>query len=227
MAISIVKRITRLFKSSTNDVLDRIEDPGALARQMVRELATEIAKYEEAVSSILGDQILLVKKSDAAKHDLAEWNKKAELAIRAGRDDLATAALERASRAETNSAVFDKSLSILSPKANALKSKLIELRKKKDNADNEAQLLDARAKAANATSKAARILGGVGDNPVDFDSVRQRVDKIEAGAEALQEIAEEGDFQQIDLELSNLSVTPVADRLAALKAKVQTTVKEV
>ncbi|EOA3865767.1 PspA/IM30 family protein [Shigella flexneri] len=220
MATSILNRLARLFKARAHDALDNIEDPGAVARQMVRDLAAEIAKHEEAVASVIGDQKVLIKKRDDAKQEAADWNAKAEQAVRVGRDDLATSALERAARAETNGAAFDKSLSILSPRVDALKAKLADLRKKKDDADNEAELLDARAKAANATSRAARILGGVGDNPVDFDSVRERVNKIEAGAEALDELADERSGGNIDAELAALTAAPIADRLAALKTKV-------
>lgn len=220
MANSIFARISRLFKASAHDALDNIEDPGAIARQMVRDLSAEIAKHEEAVASVVGDQKVLIKKRDEAVTEAAEWNGKAEQAVIAGRDDLATAALERAERAEKNATVYDKSLAHLSPRVDALKGKLAELRRQRDDADNEAEMLDARAKAANATSRAARILGGVGENPVDFDSVRQRVDKIEAGAEALNELAEDKDGINIDAELAALKTTPVADRLAALKSKV-------
>ncbi|MGC3292925.1 PspA/IM30 family protein, partial [Pseudomonas aeruginosa] len=76
-----------------------------------------------------------------------------------------------------------------------------------------------RAKAANATSPAARILRGVGDNPVDFDSVRERVNKNEAGAEALDELADDRSGGNIDAEQAALTAAPIADRLAALKTK--------
>lgn len=220
MATSILNRFVRLFKARSHDALDNIEDPGAIARQMVRDLAVEITKYEKTVASVIGDQKVLIKKRDDARKEAADWNTKAEQAVRASRDDLATAALERAARAEMNGATFDKALSILSPRVDALKVKLVDLRKQKDDAENEAELLDARAKAANATSLAARILGGVGENPVDFDNMRDRVNKIEAEAEALNELENDRRGGNIDSELADLTAPPIAERLTALKTKV-------
>lgn len=220
MATSIVKRLVRLIRATAHDTLDTIEDPGATAREMLRELRAEIAKTEEATASVITDQKAIQKKRDAAHATAIDWNAKAEQAVRRQRDDLATAALEYAARAERNVTVFDESLAVLSPRVESLRAKLDELRRRLDDANNEAELLDARAKAANASSRAARVLGDVGDNPVDFDSVRARVDRIEAESEALDELAHEKAGSNIDAELAALTPAPVADRLAALKEKV-------
>lgn len=219
MKISFIERLTRLFKATAHDTLDNLEDPGAIARQMVRDLSVEIAKHEEAVAAVIGDQKVLEKKRDEAKKEADEWNAKAEQAVLAKRDDLALAALERAGRAEASFKAFEKSLAILSPKVEALKAKRAELCKMRDDAEHEAEMLDARAKAANASSRVARILGDVGSNPVDFNSVRERVDKIEARAEALNELAQDP-AMNIEAELAAITTTPAADRLAALKASI-------
>ncbi|MFP3709727.1 PspA/IM30 family protein [Paraburkholderia sp. SIMBA_009] len=220
MATSIVKRLVRLIRATAHDTLDTIEDPGATAREMLRELRAEIAKTEEATASVIADQKAIQKKRDAAHAMALDWNAKAEQAVRQQRDDLATAALEYATRAERNVTVYDESLSVLSPRVAALRAKLDELRGKLDDANNEAELLDARAKAASATSRAARVLGNVGDNPIDFDGVRARVDKIEAESEALDELAHDKAGNNIAAELAALTREPVADRLAVLKEKV-------
>jgi len=227
MANFILTRIARLFRAKAHDALDNIEDPGAVARQMVRELSAGIAQHEETTASVIADQMVLAGKRDTAKKAAAEWNEKAKQAVIAGRDDLAEAALERAGRAERNLASYEKSLSVLTPKVDALKSRLADLRAQRDDADNEAELLDARSKSAKATSRANRLLGGVGDNPVDFNGLRGRVDKIEAASEALGELAREKNGADLDAELAALAVPPVSTRLAALKESVNKQADEV
>lgn len=223
MANSIVKRLLRMIRATAHDTLDNIEDPGATAREMLRELRAEIAKTEEATASVMADQKAIQKKRDEAHAAALDWNQKAEQAVRQQRDDLATAALEYATRAERNVAAYDQSLAILTPRVEALRGKLEELRGKLEDANNESELLDARAKAASASSRAARVLGDVGDNPIDFGSVRARVDKIEAQSEALEQIAYDKAGSNIDAELAKLTRAPVADRLAELKQKVAAT----
>lgn len=221
MANSILTRLIRLFKSSANDALDAVEDPGALARQMVRELASEVARTEEAVAAVLGEYRVLTSKRDEAKSDAEDWNNKAAQAVKGGRDDLATAALERAERAERSLVGYEQSVAMLSPKVAALKAKLTSLRKKKDDAESEADVIAARASAASASSRATRVLGGVGDSPVDFDHVRNRVMHLEATAEALDEVASEKTGARLEAELAALSSSSVADRLAKLKTEAQ------
>lgn len=220
MATSILKRLVRFATGSAHDALDKIEDPGATARQMVRELSAEVAKTEEAVAAVIADQMGLQKKLDAEKEAATSWQAKAKAAVVASRDDLATQALDRATRAERNVTIYEKSLSALTPSVDALKAKLAELRRKRDDAKNETELLEARATSAKAQGRAARILGSVGDNTIDFEGVRERVDKIEAQAGALDMLAQEKAGDGIDAELAKLGVTPVSDRLAALKAEV-------
>lgn len=220
MATSILNRIARLFKASAHDALDKAEDPGAIARQMVRDLSADIAKLEELVASVIGDQKILAKQRDEAQDQAADWNDKARQAVAAGRYDLAAAALSRADRAEKDLSVFDLALVKLAPQVDDLKCKLDDLRQKKDSAEGESAVLDARAKAAHATSRAARILSGVGKNPVNFDSVRQRVDQIEANAEAIEEMAQHKRAQDLDAELATLSAVPLSVRLEALKTEV-------
>lgn len=227
MANFILTRIARLFRAKAHDALDNIEDPGAIARQMVRELSAGIAEHEETTVSVIADQMVLTGKRDKAKNESSEWNEKAKQAVAAQRDDLATAALERASRAERNLASYEKSLLLLTPKVDALKSRLADLRAQHADADNEAELIDARAKSAKATSRANRLLGGVGDTPVNFDGLRQRVDKIEAASDALGELARDKSGTNLDAELAGLSVPSVSMRLAELKDAANQQVGEV
>lgn len=225
MAKSILSRLLRLFKSSANDALDAVENPGALARQMIRELSAEIGRTEETVAEVLGEHKMLIAKRDEASSAVKDWSSKAEQAVKAGRDDLATAALERAERASRSLAAYEQSVSMLSPQVEALQAKLNELRKRKDDAESDADVLAARANAASATSRAARILGGVGENPIDFDDVRNRVARLEASAEALDDIAKAKTGAGLDAELAALSSPSVAERLAKLKAEAGQEVK--
>jgi phage shock protein A len=220
MANSILTRLARFFKASAHDALDNIEDPGANARQMVRELSQNIAKTEEACASVIGDQKLIERKRDAASVESQQWNEKAAQAVQAERDDLARSALQRAEKAERNLAAYDKALTTLTPRVEELKSKLAELRDQRDEAENEVELLDARAKAAKASSTASRILGGVGASPVDFDNVRNRVNKLEADSEALAEVAADKSSLGLDDEFAALGKSSVDDKLAALKSGV-------
>ncbi|PVZ84199.1 hypothetical protein C9426_24140 [Serratia sp. S1B] len=219
MANSILTRLIRLFKAGTHDALDTLEDPGRMARQIVRDLAVEIAQCEEVIASVVGDQKVLNSKYENAVQESKNWNDKAEVAVSAGRDDLARAALEQANRAECNVRIFQSSLEKLSPKIMSLKEKLTQLREKKEDAENEAELLDARAKVAHASSRTSRILGSIGENSVDFEKVRDRVTMLEAGADALSELAEEKAGRDIENELVSLNKLSIDERLAELKKR--------
>ncbi|CAI2536182.1 PspA/IM30 family protein [Serratia ficaria] len=226
MAIPIVRRILRMFKAQVNDTLDQVEDLGATARQMVRELDTQIANTEEAITSVIADQRLLEKKAQDALKETADWTERAEKAVLANRDDLAKAALKHVERHERNHAAYQSSLDVLSPKVTEIKTKLSQLREQRDDSANQASLFDARVKAADATSRISSILGGVGANPIDFSGIKDRVDQIEARASAKSELASGAGFGDFDAELEALKSTPVDERLADLKKRLNSSDKE-
>lgn len=227
MTFQILTRLARFFKASAHDALDSIENPGANARQMVRELSQNIAQTEEACASVIGDQKLIEKKRDTARGEAQEWNDKATEAVKAGRDDLAREALQRAAKAEKNLLAYEKALTTLTPQVEGLKAKLIQLRDQRDDAENEVELLDARAKAAKASSTASRILGGVGASSVDFDSVRNQVNKLESASEAMAEVAAEKKGLGTDAEFAALGQPSLDARLAELKERVNAEAGEV
>lgn len=226
MAISILSRLARVFKGVTNDALDTIEDPGSVARQMVRDLKASIKQHEEATAKVSASQKLLQSRYDNASEDVALWLNKAKQAVQAQRDDLAEEALRRAESAEHSQATFKTSLDLLNPQVEALKRNLEELRTQHDNAENDAILFDARAKAAVASGVAIRMLGSVGAAEIDFNAVRDRVELMEASSAALEELSRDKQGDRLTADLNALGTTSIEARLQALKQDVDTSRSE-
>jgi phage shock protein A len=218
--MSILSRLVRVFKGVTNDALDTIEDPGSVARQMVRDLKASITQHEEATAKVSASQKVLQGRYDNATEEVAQWLKKARQAVQAQRDDLAQEALRRVGSAERSQANFKASLDILNPQVEALKLKLEELRTQHDDAENDAILFDARAKAAAASGEATRMLGSVGAAEINFDAVRNRVEQMEAGSAALEELSRDKNGTGVTAELNALGVQSVEQRLQELKQEV-------
>lgn len=188
--MKLIRRLINLFKSTAHDTLDYMEDPGALARQAVRDLMLQIAVTEEAAAKILSEQKSISLKYHQACDSMQLWRSKAEKAVKTQNDTLARAALVQAQKAEQISLGYNDSLSLLAPRVTEIKNKLEALRKIKDQYVQEASLLDARAKAAKAINKALQILGNIGTISINFENLREKVDQMEFRSQALQELGE-------------------------------------
>lgn len=217
MAFSILRRLYRIFKANANDAVDQLETPGVLARQMVRDFEQQIAKTEDVVAAVIGEQIMLQKQLDDSKRQVDDWHNKAQSAVLANRDDLATAALKHLARYEKDVSLYHHALATVTPKVNDLKNKLAALRDGYEDAKSEVTQLDARAKVANATSKASRILGGLGSNKIDMSAIRRKVDRLEADSAALDSMVKEASGKDLEAEFTKLDTPPVERRLEELK----------
>jgi phage shock protein A len=112
MADSLQDRVARLVMGSAHALIDKVEGmaPEAVMAQAIRE-----------IDEVLGEVRVELGRIEATKHQLAtrlaklageheDLGEKAELAIREGREDLATACIERQTLIEDQLPVLEQSL---------------------------------------------------------------------------------------------------------------------
>ena len=90
--MGIFSRLTDIVNSNINSILDRAEDPEKIIRMVIQEMEDTLVEVRSSAAKSIADQKDVerrLKKLDKAQ---ADWEKKAELAISKGRDDLAKGA---------------------------------------------------------------------------------------------------------------------------------------
>ena len=114
-----------------------------------------------------------------------EWEGKAMLAVKAGKDDLAKEALVRKQEYDGYAAGFQKEYDAQHAAVEQLKDALRQLSGKIDEASRKKNLLIARAKRAEAQKQIQATMGSL-SNTSSFDTferMAEKVDQIEAEAE--------------------------------------------
>jgi len=217
--MGLFSRIADVFKANVNDVLDKVEDPEKMLKQMVIEMEESVNKTTLAVAQAIANEKSLERKIEKAKKDREEWEQKAVQALQASRDDLARAALEK-------KAIADRNLNDLVPihiqakeTANKLRQQLDSLKAKLDEARSRQSTLIARSQAAKAQKQIAQSISGVGSDAFSkFDKFEGKIEKLEAEATAFEELA--GSNTSLDDEFKKLSSgTGIDNELEAMKAK--------
>src|SRR5207244_5760138 len=92
---SIFKRINDVITANINELIDRVEDPERMIKQIIREMEDNIRKAKEGVIEAIASEKQLQKHLENHRRQSAEWLKRAEEALQANKEDLARAALAR------------------------------------------------------------------------------------------------------------------------------------
>src|SRR5215468_2075039 len=93
--MALLERVATLVRANLNDLLDRAEDPEKLVKQVIVDMENQLLQVKTQVAVAIADQHVLERKRTEQEERVAEWVRKAELAVDKQADDLARAALER------------------------------------------------------------------------------------------------------------------------------------
>src|SRR5689334_1807622 len=93
--MSLLERVATLIRANINDLVEKAEHPEKMIKQVILDMENQLMQVKTQVAIALADQHLLEKKLKENDEKIAEWTRKAELAVAKKQDDLARAAIER------------------------------------------------------------------------------------------------------------------------------------
>ena len=184
--MGIFARLRTLFKSNINNAISKAEDPEKILNQLIMDMREQLVTAKKQVAVAIADEKRLHKQFTDAANDANEWERKAMTAVNAGRDDLAMEALQRQKQAAELAKEYQKQHDLQRDATEKLRAALRGLNDKIEEARRKKDLLVARQRRAEAQDQIHSTLSGMGDNSAfdTFDRMAEKVDKMEAEAEA-------------------------------------------
>jgi phage shock protein A len=150
------------------------------------------------------------------------------LAVKAGKDELAKEALVRRQEYDGYAAGFQKEWDAQHSAVEQLKDALRQLQTKIEEASRKKNLLVARAKRAEAQKQIQQTMGSLSATSSfdTFDRMAQKVDQIEAEADAMKELASITPDQKLEdkfkeLESSGASADQLLEDLKAKMGRIE------
>ena len=184
--MGIFTRFSDIVNSNINAILDKAEDPEKIVRLMIQEMEDTLVEVRSAAARSIADKKDLNRKLTQLEREEREWDSKAELALRKGREDLAKAALVEKSRATAavdmirgDYAAIDDGLTKLNEDISRLESKLQDAKARQ-------KALLARHKTANSRLAARKKIHNyqIDDALIRFEQYTRRIDDVEGRIEA-------------------------------------------
>jgi len=221
--MGILDRIRTVLKSNINALISKAEDPEKMLNQLLMDMNEQLLEAKKQVAMSIADEKKLERQALENKTQGDEWERKAMLAVKAGKDDLAKEALLRKQEYDGYAASFQKEFESQHASVEQLKDALRQLQAKIEEAGRKKNLLIARAKRAEAQKQIQQTMGSLSSNSSfdTFDRMTEKVDQVEAEAEAMKELGEVTADQKLEDKFKELESSDASsDKLLAdLKAK--------
>jgi len=216
--MGIFSRLSDIVNSNINSILDKAEDPEKIIRMVIQEMEDTLVEVRSSAAKAIADQKDVERRLKKLSHAQDEWERKAELAISKGRDDLAKGALVEKAKVADMVAHLEEEVAQLVEALGNNEQDVIKLEAKLREARAKKATLQARHKTATAKVRVKKNLydGRIQEAFERFDKIDQRLDRVEAEAEAM----DLGKGQTIAEEIEGLVVDEAIEtELKALKAK--------
>ena len=220
--MGIFARIAQLIRSNLNDLISRSEDPEKMLNQVVLDMNNQLVEAKKQVAASIADEKRLAKQFEQETANAAEWERRAMMALRAGNEELAKEALNRKREHDDLANTFKEQWAKQKAAVEQLKKALRMLNDKIEEAKRKKNVLIARKKRAEAQKAIQETMHGLRDQSAfeTFERMGQKIDQLEAEAEAQGELAEEYTGDVLASQFATLERQHSAEEdLVALKRK--------
>jgi phage shock protein A len=215
--MGIFTRLKTLVSANINHLINKAEKPEKMLNQLIIDMNTQLIESKKAVAQAIADEKRLEREMNNQLTQSAEWERKAVLAVEKGQDDLAKEALLRKQENDNAALEYRKQWEAQHEAVGKLKNSLKDLSDKIEKAQRQKNLLIARAKRAEAQQKIQDTISNVSGNRSAFDAfdrMAQKVDQMEAQADAAQELEDFTSSGGLDKRFAELEKSDgSADRL--------------
>ncbi len=221
--MGIFQKFSTVLKSNINDLIARAENPEKMLNQIILDMRDQLSKAKREVAAAIADERKLRAQLDDEIKQTRDWEHRAMLAVKEGRDDLAKQALIRQQEHAQRASSLEQTWTSQAEETEKLKGSLRQLNDKIEEAKRKRNLLIAKQKRAQAQRRIHETMSGLSDTSAfeAFNRMAEKIEESERRSVAQAEVTEalvgdtlEQEFVRLE---SGSSDAGVEDRLLALK----------
>jgi phage shock protein A len=176
--MGIFTKLSTVIKSNINDLISRAENPEKMLNQIILDMRDQLAKAKREVAAAIADERKLKSQLEDEVKQKRDWEHRAMLAVKEGRDDLAKQALVRQQEHADRATALQQTWQQQATETEKLKGSLRQLNDKIEEAKRKRNLLIAKQKRAQAQRHIHETMSGLSDTSA-FEAFNRMADKIE------------------------------------------------
>ena len=176
--MGIFSKLSTLIRSNLNDLIARAENPEKMLNQIILDMREQLTKAKQEVAVAIADERKLKAQAEEEAKQAQEWERRAMLAVREGRDDLARQALLRQTEYGDRAQSLYETWQRQAEETERLKDSLRQLNAKIEEARRKKNLLVAKQKRAEAQKRIHETMAGLSDHSA-FEAFNRMAERIE------------------------------------------------
>lgn len=215
--MSIFSRLSDIINSNLTAILDKAEDPEKMVRLIIQEMEETLVEVRTTSAKAIADRKELLRRQDWLRREADEWERRAEVALRKEREDLARAALVERTRIAEEVDAIDDEVATLDESVAKLSEDIGKLQAKIKDARARQKSLVVRTNTAQSQIGVRRRLtsASIDEAMGRFEQYERRIDDLEGQVESY-----DVGHRTLAEEIEDLEAGDRVDaELAALKAK--------
>lgn len=224
--MSIFRRLFKVGEAKANQLIDNIEKPELMLEQAIKDKARQISDTKKSVMSVIATErqtkALLLKE----QNEKSNWETKAQQALKAGQEELAVKALNRAQEHEGKATSLETTWKTQKVSVDQLKLEIVKMEDELAEFNRNKDFIIAQAKTAEVKKQIYQAKARIQNDKSADDLMARMKAKAERAsfeAEAAQDMAETVTGDSLENEFEKLGTTEVS---AGVSAKLEAMKKQ-
>jgi phage shock protein A len=179
-------RMKRSLRSIFGGIIESTEDPEKILNQTIRDMRDRIPELNNSVAQVMANERLIAKNKERLETQVVEFDSKIKAAIKANRDDIATAFIGQLQQAQLDLSRTNQQLDYATRASQQAIKMRDNYRLQMERRTAEAMRLINQSKQAKMQEQIAQTMASfqLGDDASTFEEMREKIDRRSATAEA-------------------------------------------
>ena len=185
--MGVFSRFSDIVNANINAVLEKAEDPEKIIRLMIQEMEDTLVEIRSAAAKCIADRKEHGRRISYLEREQEEWARRAELAIRRERDDLARAALSEKQAIADHVDQLRHEQDLLDGQLEKFNSDITQLQSKLNDAKTRQRSIIVRHKTATSQLSARKHIHNdrMDELLFRFENAERRIDRVESEHESM------------------------------------------